>query len=560
MMLDKRNDGRVPEIKRKNRNKKIRTCFQLLFCLMIVSCLIKVLCFPSVYQMPDKSEWTQTDGFLTLSYVGVSNRENATLVSKKKLDQHLKALSEAGYVTIDIDDVINFYENDAPLPDKALLLIFEDGRKDSLLYAQPLLEKYNYKAVMMTYAYNVVNKDRLFLKEKNLKKMEESTYWDIGSNGYRFSYINVKTVLDDLEDCDQDGKYHKEEVEYNHYLMDYLRDQDGVPTESKQEMINRISWDYDQMNEIYTNALNNSVKPYMIMHANSLFGNMNDAVEKVNLEKIYEYFPLLFNREGSCYNTDETSLYNLTRMQVGADWSVNKLLMEIENWTSSGVPFVVGDEEAMSRWQVKEGVMEIDETALILTAPKQGKAFAYLKGSDQNQDLELSTYLAGREFGTQTIYLRYDEQKGSFVQLSLLENRLTIAQRTADGTKEILYSQLMPDADELPEYDDQFDTTRIEDHKIESDTLTLEGINLKQQLHRKYKVNASHMASPISWALAIHLEDQVLTVAIGGNVILEVEIDASINSGGVALEASGKDAEIYDGLFDELIIEPLVRE
>lgn len=560
MMLDKRNDGQVPEIKRKNRNKKIRTCFQLLFCLMIVSCLIKVLCFPSVYQMPDKSEWTQTDGFLTLSYVGVSNRENATLVSKKKLDQHLKALSEAGYVTIDIDDVINFYENDAPLPDKALLLIFEDGRKDSLLYAQPLLEKYNYKAVMMTYAYNVVNKDRLFLKEKNLKKMEESTYWDIGSNGYRFSYINVKTVLDDLEDRDQDGKYHKEEVEYNHYLMDYLRDQDGVPTESKQEMINRISWDYDQMNEIYTNALNNSVKPYMIMHANSLFGNMNDAVEKVNLEKIYEYFPLLFNREGSCYNTDETSLYNLTRMQVGADWSVNKLLMEIENWTSSGVPFVVGDEEAMSRWQVKEGVMEIDKTALILTAPKQGKAFAYLKGSDQNQDLELSTYLAGREFGTQTIYLRYDEQKGSFVQLSLLENRLTIAQRTADGTKEILYSQLMPDADELPEYDDQFDTTRIEDHKIESDTLTLEGINLKQQLHRKYKVNASHMASPISWALAIHLEDQVLTVAIGGNVILEVEIDASINSGGVALEASGKDAEIYDGLFDELIIEPLVRE
>ena len=560
MMLDKRNDGQVPEIKRKNRNKKIRTCFQLLFCLIIISCLIKVLCFPSVYQMPDKSEWTQTDGFLTLSYVGVSNRENATLVSKKKLDQHLKALSEAGYVTIDIDDVINFYENDAPLPDKALLLIFEDGRKDSLLYAQPLLEKYNYKAVMMTYAYNVVNKDRLFLKAKNLKKMEESTYWDIGSNGYRFSYINVKTVLDDLEDRDQDGKYHKEEVEYNHYLMDYLRDQDGVPTESKQEMINRISWDYDQMNEIYTNALNNSVKPYMIMHANSLFGNMNDVVEKVNLEKIYEYFPLLFNREGSCYNTDETSLYNLTRMQVGADWSVNKLLMEIENWTSSGVPFVVGDEEAMSRWQVKEGVMEIDETALILTAPKQGKAFAYLKGSDQNQDLELSTYLAGREFGTQTIYLRYDEQKGSFVQLSLLENRLTIAQRTADGTKEILYSQLMPDADELPEYDDQFDTTRIEDHKIESDTLTLEGINLKQQLHRKYKVNASHMASPISWALAIHLEDQVLTVAIGGNVILEVEIDASINSGGVALEASGKDAEIYDGLFDELIIEPLVRE
>lgn len=70
----------------------------------------------------------------------------------------------------------------------------------------------------------------------------------------------------------------KEEVEYNHYLMDYLRDR-WRSTETKEEMIKRIAWDYDQMNEIYTSSLGEGVQAYMIMHANALFGNMNHAVE-----------------------------------------------------------------------------------------------------------------------------------------------------------------------------------------------------------------------------------------------------------------------------------------
>lgn len=268
---------------------------------------------------------------------------------------------------------------------------------------------------------------------------------------------------------------------------------------------------------------------------------------------------MLFNREGSCYNTDETSLYNLTRMQVGADWSTNRLLMEIENWMSSGVPFAVGDEEAISRWDVKEGRMEKVDSALVLTSPANEKAFAYLKGSDNDRNVYLSTYLSGRELGTQSIYLRYDEQKGSYVQVSLLENKLTITQKKVDGTKQILYSDLMPNSDELPEYDDQFDVNRIEENKKESDTLTLEGIDLKQQLHRKYKVNASHMATPISWALELQLENQSLMVTVGGVVILETDIDEDIKSGGIVIEASGKDSAIYDGVFDELTVQPLTE-
>lgn len=544
------------QVIRKNRWKAFRTMLQLIFCLAVVCIVVKVICFPPVYQEPDQSQWTNREGFLTLSYVGVSRNENAHLVSKKKLDEHLGALHEAGYVTIGIEDVLKFYNEGTPLPEKALLLIFEDGRKDSLLFSQSILEKYNYKAVMMTYAYNVINNDRLFLKPRDLEKMEESTFWDIGSNGYRFSYINVSPKESGIEDKDSDEKFNKELFEYNHYLMDYLRDQDGIPVESKSQMIDRITWDYDQMNKVYTENLTAPVEAYAIMHANSLGGSMNDAVAEVNIDKIYEYFPMLFNREGSCFNDVKTSVYNLTRMQVGADWSTNKLLMEIKNWMSHDIPYVVGDDE--SRWDVLSGVLEANETHLILTSEPNVKSIAFLKGSDQFEDVHVSTYLAGREFGTQSFYVRYNREQETYVQLVVENNELRVIQKKADGTMEFLYDAPLPNAEKLPEYDDTFDINKIEG--ATPDEPTLEGIDLVQQLHRKYKVNASHMMSPVSWNFDVKIEGQLLTLTVGGEVILDkVLLDESITDGGVAISSFDTSGQIYDGIFDELTIEPIIE-
>jgi hypothetical protein len=119
-------------------------------------------------------------------------------------------------------------------------------------------------------------------------------------------------------------------MKFTHYLMDYLRDEDGIPLESKKMMQQRITWDYDEMNRIYTDVLGYQPEVYTIMHANTLFNNMNPAVEEVNLENIYKYFKLMFNRKGSCYNDKDDSIYNLTRLQVQPDWTGDNLMAEIE--------------------------------------------------------------------------------------------------------------------------------------------------------------------------------------------------------------------------------------
>ena len=547
----------------KNRKKCIRTIFQLIFCFSVVVLVSLYLLFPKEYKEADKSKWNQKEGFIALSYVGVSRNDNHILVSKKKLDSHLKALYEAGYVTIGIDDILNFYNNNTPLPEKALFLTFEDGRKDSMIFAQPILEKYNFKATMLNYAGNVVNKDRLFLKGKDLQELDKNSYWEIGTNGYRFSYINVvEKDIEEYEDKDNDGKFNKKKFDYTHYLMDYLRDVDGVPTESKEEMEERINWDYDKMNEIYTESLGYNPKAYMIMHANKINGNINEAVEAINLENIYKYFNILFNREGSCYNTYSDSIYDLTRMQVGSDWSVNKLLMEIESWTDSKSPYVTGDKDSSSRWSTNSGVLESKEEKIILTSPKNQKAFSYLKGSDNWRDIDLSVYLSGREFGTQSIYLRYDNAD-NYIKLSLSENRISIIEKV-NGFESILYSGPMPDIDKLPQTDDRFDKDRINGNEIENrpiEDIKLDDFNLKNQYDKVFKTQESDMEAPVSWKLDIKIRDNTLTVTVGTDVLVDnIEFNSSIKQGGIAIECFGNNGVIYDGIYNELTITPIIEE
>lgn len=172
---------------------------------------------------------------------------------------------------------MDYYKLGKPLPPKALFLSFEDGRNDSSLFAQPLLEKYNYKATILSYANKVGSNESKFLQPKDMLSMMKNGYWELGSNGYRLSYINI---------FDKEGKLIgvKEENEfkdrantsyYTHYLMDFIRDESLVPAEHRDEMEARINADYKSMKEIYNKTLGFVPNVYMIMHANILYNGMN---------------------------------------------------------------------------------------------------------------------------------------------------------------------------------------------------------------------------------------------------------------------------------------------
>ncbi|HIU63727.1 MAG TPA: polysaccharide deacetylase family protein [Candidatus Avacidaminococcus intestinavium] len=65
-----------------------------------------------------------------------------------KFEEQLQFLAANGYQTITLDDVYDYYTNNKSLPPKTVVLTFDDGYKDNLTLALPLLIKYNMQATV----------------------------------------------------------------------------------------------------------------------------------------------------------------------------------------------------------------------------------------------------------------------------------------------------------------------------------------------------------------------------------------------------------------------------
>ncbi len=62
-------------------------------------------------------------------------------------EKQMKYLHDEGYKTLSLKDVVDFYYNNKPLPEKAVLLTFDDMYKSVLLNAYPILKRYGFHAV-----------------------------------------------------------------------------------------------------------------------------------------------------------------------------------------------------------------------------------------------------------------------------------------------------------------------------------------------------------------------------------------------------------------------------
>ena len=64
-----------------------------------------------------------------------------------RFDEQMEQLRKLGYVVVDLDAVIAHYREGAPLPEGAVLITFDDGYRDNLVNAAPVLAKHGYPGV-----------------------------------------------------------------------------------------------------------------------------------------------------------------------------------------------------------------------------------------------------------------------------------------------------------------------------------------------------------------------------------------------------------------------------
>ncbi len=68
--------------------------------------------------------------------------------SIKQFDAQMRFLAENGYKTLTSEEFYLFKKKKLKIPNKSVMITFDDGWKDNYVYAYPILKKYNLKATL----------------------------------------------------------------------------------------------------------------------------------------------------------------------------------------------------------------------------------------------------------------------------------------------------------------------------------------------------------------------------------------------------------------------------
>lgn len=97
-----------------------------------------------------------------------SARQGKYVCSPDQLKNDLLYLKEHGYEAVNVSDLISYVQNGTPLPQKPVMITFDDGYYNNYLYAYPILKETGMKGVL-----SVVGK----LTESFSETGETNAYW-----------------------------------------------------------------------------------------------------------------------------------------------------------------------------------------------------------------------------------------------------------------------------------------------------------------------------------------------------------------------------------------------
>lgn len=140
---------------------------------------------------PDASRYTQSVPILMYH-----DLEGDSL-SAAQFDAQLAALSGAGYTAVGFDELRAYVEQGAPLPDKPVVITFDDGYLSNMTYGLPVLEKYGMKATIFVIGCSVgkdTYKDtgvamRPHFSLEQAKEMMDTGLIAIGSHGWNLHEV-----------------------------------------------------------------------------------------------------------------------------------------------------------------------------------------------------------------------------------------------------------------------------------------------------------------------------------------------------------------------------------
>ncbi|WP_291643702.1 polysaccharide deacetylase family protein [Clostridium sp.] len=137
-------------------------------------------------------------GIPVLMYHSIGYKKGNTLMlPKENFREQMKYLKDNGYVTLTLDETYVFFENNKPVPEKSVVLTFDDGYVDNYVDALPILKKFGFKATIFVIT-GEVDKSKSYMNVEQLKEMEASGM-DIQSHTVHHDHLAKLSYQKQLE-------------------------------------------------------------------------------------------------------------------------------------------------------------------------------------------------------------------------------------------------------------------------------------------------------------------------------------------------------------------------
>lgn len=99
---------------------------------------------------PEKDPRTELKIPILMYHALTKNPEEAssTVITVDKFKEQISALDEAGYTSIFFGELLEYVKEGTPLPEKPIIITFDDGYLSNLTLAGPILDEYGHKATV----------------------------------------------------------------------------------------------------------------------------------------------------------------------------------------------------------------------------------------------------------------------------------------------------------------------------------------------------------------------------------------------------------------------------
>ncbi|WP_420868989.1 polysaccharide deacetylase family protein [Clostridium cochlearium] len=146
------------------------------------------------------------EGVPVLMYHSIDYEENNELrIPKEVFKKQMEFLINEGYTTLTLDELFDFLDNNKPIPNKSIVITFDDGYMDNYINAYPILKELNIKATIFVIT-DLIDNNKNYLTSSQIKEMSNNGI-DIQSHTSKHEDLPTLSYKEQLETLVKSKKF-----------------------------------------------------------------------------------------------------------------------------------------------------------------------------------------------------------------------------------------------------------------------------------------------------------------------------------------------------------------